>query len=306
VKATNRQGSKGSVVTVGSFDGVHRGHHAVLQRMASRAAAMGRARVLITFDPHPLEVVNPSAAPMLITTATERREALATTDLDYAVFLRFDERMRTMPPERFVTDLLIDRWQMRELVIGEDHGFGRGRSGDVEMLKRLGGEHGFAVDVVGPVIDATAGLVSSTRIRTAVAHGDLALAEVLLGRRFSMAGRVVRGAGRGREIGVRTANLLVPRRKLLPPDGVYAVWVEWARGRNGGMLNLGARPTVGDPERTLEVHLFGFEGDLYGSSIRIEWVERLRDVKFFDSLAALQQQLAADRQAAEVVLEGQA
>ncbi len=306
MKATNRQGSKGSVVTVGSFDGVHRGHHAVLQRMASRAAAMGRARVLITFDPHPLEVVNPSAAPMLITTATERREALATTDLDYAVFLRFDERMRTMPPERFVTDLLIDRWQMRELVIGEDHGFGRGRSGDVEMLKRLGGEHGFAVDVVGPVIDATAGLVSSTRIRTAVAHGDLALAEVLLGRRFSMAGRVVRGAGRGREIGVRTANLLVPRRKLLPPDGVYAVWVEWARGRNGGMLNLGARPTVGDPERTLEVHLFGFEGDLYGSSIRIEWVERLRDVKFFDSLAALQQQLAADRQAAEVVLEGQA
>lgn len=295
---------EGSVVTVGSFDGVHRGHHAVLQRMASRAAEHDRATVLVTFDPHPLEVVNPSAAPMLITTPTERREALAATDLDYVVFLRFDEGLRTMPPERFVVDLLLGRWRMRELVIGEDHGFGRGRRGDVELLKRLGGEHGFAVEVVGPVIDREAGLVSSTRIRTAVAHGDLRLAEVLLGRRFSMAGRVVPGAGRGREIGVRTANLLVPRRKLLPPDGVYAVWVEWAGGRNGGMLNLGARPTVGDPNRALEVHLFGFEGDLYGSSIRIEWVERLRDVKLFDSLTSLKHQLTADRQAAEVILEG--
>jgi riboflavin kinase/FMN adenylyltransferase len=156
------------VVTVGSFDGVHRGHHAVLQRMASRAAEHDRATVLVTFDPHPLEVVNPSAAPMLITTPTERREALAATDLDYVVFLRFDEGLRTMPPERFVVDLLLGRWRMRELVIGEDHGFGRGRRGDVELLKRLGGEHGFAVEVVGPVIDREAGLVSSTRIRTAV------------------------------------------------------------------------------------------------------------------------------------------
>jgi riboflavin kinase/FMN adenylyltransferase len=288
----------GSVVTVGSFDGVHTGHLAVLREISARARASGRVSVLVTFEPHPMEVVNPPAAPPLLTTAMERREILAQTELDYAVSLRFDDRLRAMEPERFVRTVLCERYAMRELVIGEDHGFGRGRQGDVAMLRRLGKALGFAVDVVPPVRDAVAGIISSSRIRTAVAHGNLELAARLLGRPVAISGVVMSGARRGRSIGVPTINLPVPPRKVLPPDGVYAVRVEWPGGRTGGMMNQGPRPTVGDMTRTLEAHLFDFEGDLYGQWIKLEWVARLRDVQRFESLAALKQQLAKDREGA--------
>lgn len=292
----------GSVVTVGSFDGVHVGHMAVLREIARRAQASGRASVLVTFEPHPMEVVNPAAAPPLLTTPVERREMLAQSDLDFALILRFDERLRTLTPEAFVRDVLLARLDLRELVIGEDHGFGRGRSGDVATVRAMGAELGFAVDVVPPVTDPVAGVVSSSRIRTAVAHGDLGLARRMLGRPFSLSAAVMSGAQRGRSIGVPTINLPVPPRKLLPPDGVYAVWVEWPGGRAGGMLNQGPRPTVGDMTRTLEAHLFGVTADLYGAWVRVEWVGRLRDVERFPSLDALREQLARDRAAAEALL----
>lgn len=291
----------GTVVTVGSFDGVHTGHVAVLREIAARAEAAGRASVLVTFEPHPMEVVNPAAAPLLLTTPVERREILAQSELDYAVILRFDERLRALAPEAFVR-LLRDRLRLRELVIGEDHGFGRGRAGDMAMLKVLGSRFGFAVDVVPPVRDPVAGIVSSSRIRTAIAHGDLGLARRMLGRPFTLTGVVVPGARRGRSIGVPTVNLPVPPRKALPPDGVYAVWVEWPRGRSGGMLNQGTRPTVGDLARTLEAHLFDFDGDLYGAWVRIEWVERIRDTRRFESLDALKAQLADDARTARRML----
>jgi riboflavin kinase/FMN adenylyltransferase len=293
----------GSVVTVGSFDGVHRGHLAVLEEICARAAATGRASVLVTFEPHPMEVVNPAAAPLLITTGVERREILAQTGLDYAAILRFDAALRSMPPESFVADILLRRFGMRELVIGEDHGFGRGRSGDVAMLREMGTRAGFTVDVVLPVRDAVAGVVSSTRLRQAIAEGDLPLARRMLGRPFTLTAPVVAGAQRGRSIGVPTINLAAPARKLLPPDGVYAVRVEWAGGVVGGMLNQGPRPTVGDGQRTLEAHLFGFDGSLYGSWVRLEWVARLRDIRRFESLDALRLQLATDAAAAKAVLD---
>lgn len=292
----------GSVVTVGSFDGVHAGHLAVLREISARARASGRVSVLVTFEPHPMEVVNPPAAPPLLTTAMERREILAQTELDYAVILRFDDRLRAMEPERFIRTVLFERFAMRELVIGEDHGFGRGRQGDVMMLRRLGRELGFAVDVVPPVRDAGAGIISSSRIRTAVAHGNLELAARLLGRPFAISGVVTSGAQRGRSIGVPTINLPVPPRKVLPPDGVYAVRVEWPGGRTGGMMNQGPRPTVGDMTRTLEAHLFEYAGDLYGQWVKLEWVARLRDVRRFESLEELKQQLAKDRTAALAAL----
>jgi riboflavin kinase/FMN adenylyltransferase len=244
------------------------------------------------------------AAPPLLTTPAERREVLAQTELDYAVILRFDERLRTMEAERFVRDILLSRLAMRELVIGEDHGFGRGRQGDVAMLRALGAELGFAVDVIPPVTDPTAGIVSSSRIRTAVAHGDLTLAARLLGRPWAVSAVVIEGARRGRSIGVPTVNLPVPPRKVLPPDGVYAVRVEWPGGSGGGMLNQGPRPTVGDMTRTLEAHIFGFDGNLYGQWVKVEWVARLRDVQRFESLEALRQQLGRDREAAVRVLGG--
>ena len=295
-------GDAGSVVTVGTFDGIHRGHRAVLEEIARRAAASNRRSVLVTFDPHPLTVVRPEAAPELLTTWPERLEVLAATALDYALVLRFDARMRAMSPEQFVTDVLLARCGMRDLVIGYDHAFGRGRSGDVATLRELGERHGFTVDVVDEV-DVAGSPVSSSRVRQAVKAGDLALAAELLGRRYSVSGTVGHGAKRGRALGVPTLNLagLSPR-KLLPPDGVYAVWVEWSGGRAGGMLNQGGRPTFGEETRSLEAHLFGVEADLYGAQVRIEWVAHLREIQRFDSPERLREQLARDRADAQAAL----
>jgi len=289
---------EGTVVTVGTFDGVHLGHMAVLREIAARALAAGRKSVLVTFEPHPLEVVNPQAAPPLLTSGPERREVLAVTGLDYVVFLRFDRRLAGYPPEQFVREVLIGRCAMKELVIGHDHGFGRGRSGDVETLRRLGGSDGFFVDVVGEV-EVGGHAVSSTAIRRAVAGGDLSSAARLMGRPYTLSGRVVRGEGRGRSIGIPTINVAeFPERKLLPPDGVYAARVEWGGGQVGGMLNQGPKPTFGEARRTVEVHLFGVDAELYGQWVRVEWVERLRDVRRFASVEQLQDQLRRDRAAA--------
>ena len=292
---------RGTTVTVGSFDGVHLGHQAVLREIARRAAAAGRASVLVTFEPHPLEVVNPQAAPPLLTTDAERREMLAQLPLDYVFFLRFDRRLASFTPEEFVDRVLLERCRMRELVIGHDHGFGRGRSGDVDTLRRLGAERGFDVDVVDAV-DSGDQHVSSSRIRRAVAGGDLATAARMLGRPYQVSGQVTPGERRGRQLGVPTINLAtLPPQKLLPPDGVYAVRVEWRGGRLEGMMNQGPKPTFADGRRTLEAHLFDFEGDLYGEWVRIEWVERLRDVERFSSVEALKQQLDRDRIRARAV-----
>lgn len=294
--------SEGTVLTVGSFDGVHLGHQAVVAEVARRAAAGRRPSVLVTFEPHPLAVVNPQAAPPLLTTGAERREILAQLPLDYVLFLRFDRRLAALSPEDFVRDVLLAHCGMRDLVFGYDHGFGRGRSGDVETLRRLGSALGFGVDVVPPV-DSGGEPISSGRIRRAVAGGDLRTAARLLGRPYQVSGRVTQGERRGRLLGVPTINLgEVPAEKLLPPDGVYAVWVEWRGGRAGGMMNQGAKPTFDDGRRSIETHLFGFEGDLYGEWVRIEWVERLRDVKRFASAQHLQDQLERDRARAQAVL----
>lgn len=299
------RGADESVVTVGSFDGVHPGHLAVLEEIARRGRATGRASVLVTFDPHPLVVVNPAAAPPLLTTGPERREILAQTELDYVVILRFTPALAELSPEDFVRRILLDRFRMRELVIGPDHGFGKGRRGDVELLRTLGAEHGFAVDVVEPVADPDLGAVSSTRIRRAVLGGDLERAAALLGRPYQVSGRVGRGAARGRTLGVPTINLAdVPERKLLPPDGVYAVVVEWRGGRVGGMMNQGARPTFGETGRTLEAHLFDVDLDLYGQWVRIEWVQHLRGTRAFASAAELAAQLRSDQERARAALAG--
>ena len=296
--------SRGTVVTVGSFDGVHLGHQAVLLEIARRAEAAGRESVLVTFEPHPLEVVNPQAAPPLLTTGPERREVLAQTPLDLAYFLRFDRRVAGMSPEEFVRVVLLERCGMRELVIGHDHGFGRGRSGDVETLRQLGAIHGFDVDVVAPV-DFGDQHVSSSRVRRAVAGGDLASAARMLGRPYTVSGVVGHGAGRGRQIGVPTINLTdVPPQKLLPPDGIYAVEVEWRGGRVGGMMHQGPRPTFADGRRTQEANLFDFEGDLYGEWVRITWVKRLRDIEHFASVEQLKEQMERDRADSLAALAG--
>jgi len=285
----------GDVLTVGTFDGVHLGHQAVLAEIARRAAASGGRSVLVTFEPHPLEVVNPRAAPRLLTTADEKRAVLAASPVDHVAFLPFTAALAQLPPERFVREELERRFAMAELVIGYDHGFGRGRAGGVDLLRRIGREDGFAVDVV-PAVEMDGRPVSSTLIRRAVAGGDLATARRGLGRPYAVTGVVAHGAGRGRGLGVPTLNLAPPDpKKLLPPDGVYAAGVAWRGGRRGAMLNLGPRPTFAEADRVLEAHLFDFEGDLVGETVTVEFVRRLRDQKAFPSVEALKEQLGRDR-----------
>ena len=232
-------GTRRTTVTVGTFDGIHRGHQAVLAEIVRRAREAGRAAVLVTFDPHPLEIVAPERAPALLTVADERRLLWPLFGRDYVHVVRFTEAVRQMPPEAFVRDVLVRRLRVGELVIGYDHGFGKDRSGNVDVLRRLGAEIGFAVDVVGPVeVDSQA--VSSSRVRHAVESADFPAAERGLGRPYSALGRVERGAGRGRALGFATANVrLADPRKCLPPDGVYAVRVELDGTLHDGMANLG-------------------------------------------------------------------
>ena len=298
----------GSVATVGTFDGVHRGHQAVLAEVVRRARTRGLASLIVTFDRHPLEIVNPPAAPRLLTLPDEKRALLAQLGLDRIELLPFTAELARLAPEEFVRQVLRAQYGMRELVLGYDHGFGRGRTGDVELVRRLAREDGFAVDVVDAVRD-DGQPISSSLIRTAVAHGDLAAAERWLGRRYGATGVVERGAGRGRTIGIPTINLAPPDpRKLLPPDGVYAVWVEVGKRetgngkRYGGMMNQGPRPTFGVTARALEVHLFDFAGELYGEAVTVEWVRRLRDVRTFPSREALVDQLGRDAVAARQAL----
>lgn len=286
---------RGSVVTIGTFDGVHIGHRAVLAEITRRAARSGRASAVVTFEPHPLEVVNPAAAPPLLSPGDERLEALAETSVDHVLVLRFTPALAALTPDEFVHRVLLQQLGMRELVIGHDHGFGRNRSGDVGTLRQLGAQLGFEVDVV-EAVGAGDQQVSSSRIRRAVAGGDLDTAARMLGRRYAVSGTVSHGAGRGGSLGVPTANLAgLPARKLLPPDGVYAVVVETRRGAFGGMLNQGGRPTFAEQGRTLEAHLFGFNGSLYGERVRVSWVVRLRDTRAFASREDLISQLARDR-----------
>jgi len=294
-----------SVVTVGAFDGVHLGHRAVLEANAALARRLGLASVLVTFEPHPLEVVRPAAAPPRLTPGDEQLEALATTPLDRVVVLRFDAALAALAPERFVDEVLRARWGMRALVVGHDHALGAGRAGDVATLRRLGLARGFAVEVVPPV-EVGGVRCGSSRVREAVAAADFEAARGLLGRPYAVNGTVGRGDGRGRELGVPTINLAgIHPRKLLPPDGVYAVRVEWAGGTAGGMMNQGPRPTFGGTARILEAHLFGVEADLYGQRVRVTWVRRLRDVARFASAEALVAQLAVDRAQALAALGAQ-
>lgn len=291
-----------TVLTVGTFDGVHRGHQDVLRRLVDRARILGVHSLLVTFDPHPLEVVNAAAAPRLLTVGDERAEVLAESGVDFVAVMPFTPALASYPAERFVDEILLARFRMSELLMGHDHRFGHNRSGDVATLERLGAGRGFGVSLIPPVtVDGQS--ISSTAIRRAVAGGDLAGAMAGLGRPYSVGGRVGHGANRGRGLGYPTINVPVPGpRKLMPPEGVYAVRVQTPAGPFGGMMNLGPRPTFGDAEVTLEAHLFDADIDLYGARVRIDFVARLRDTQRFSGPEALVAQLGRDATAARLSL----
>lgn len=295
---------RGAVVTIGTFDGVHRGHWEVLQEIRRRADAMGRRSVLVTFHPHPLSILRPEIAPPLLTTPEEKKEILAESGLEYAAFLAFTRILAAYTPERFVREILVDRLRVQELVVGYDHHFGKGRMGDAETLKSLGSQMGFTVDVVAPV-NSREEPISSTSIRSAISQGDVEAARAGLGRPYSVRGVVVRGDGRGRSLGFPTANLEINTggtQKLIPPPGIYAVLASLRSGTYPGALHIGPRPTFVGSAPTVELHLMDFDEDIYGEQVRVDFVKYLRPVQPFSSVGALVDQMSRDVVEAEAVL----
>ena len=286
----------GTVVTVGTFDGVHLGHAAILREIERRAEARGMHSVLLTFDRHPLTVVRPEHAPPLLTTPNEKKQILAQFGIDYVAFVAFTQSLSRYTPEEFVRALLVDRLRARELVIGHDHGFGRDRSGDEDTLRALGARYGFDVDVVDGVV-VNGEPVSSTRIRRLLAEGRVDTAALALGRPYSMTGSVVHGMGRGRTLGFPTANIAPPTAdKLLPAEGIYAVRANLRTEIRDGLLHLGPRPTFAGSPPTIELFLLDFDRDIYGEIVTVEFLRLLRPVRPFDSAAALIEQMRRDEE----------
>jgi riboflavin kinase/FMN adenylyltransferase len=281
-----------SAVALGAFDGIHLGHRAILGTAVAQARLHGLEAVACTFDPHPLEVLQPERAPVPITTLEERFELIAETGIDTTVVVAFTRAFAAVEPEDFVRRVLVGALKAQDIVVGFNHRFGHGARGDAALLERLGGELGFRAHVVSPMtVDGVP--VSSSEIRSALQRGDLPKAARLLGRAYSIHGEVVRGAGRGRTLGFPTANVRTARPLLLPP-GVYACQVDVDSARYQAVINVGVRPTFGETELAVEAHLLDFSGDIYGRRIRIAFLRRLREERKFSSVEALRNQIALD------------
>jgi riboflavin kinase/FMN adenylyltransferase len=284
---------RGGIVALGNFDGFHAGHQAVVGRAVELARAEGRPALVATFDPHPVRFFRPDAPPFRLTTLDQRQRLFAAAGADAMLVFRFDEALASLTAEQFVAERLVSLIGAAGVVTGEDFTFGKGRSGNVEVLKRLGHEQGLAVHSVAPVT-AEGGPVSSSRIREALQAGNCESAASLLTRPFAIEGIVEHGDKRGRTLGYPTANLSLGN-YLRPRFGIYAVRGRLEEGRVlGGAANLGVRPTFDPPKELLEPYFFDFAGDLYGQKIEVELISFIRPEQRFESMEALAAQMEAD------------
>lgn len=290
----------GSVVALGVFDGVHLAHRAILAAAVGRARAAAVPAVACTFDPHPAQVLQPDRAPRPITTLDERLALLEEAGIDAAVVLEFTPTLAAVEAEAFVKDVLLGRLRARQVVVGFNHRFGRGAAGDARLLQDLGGRLGFEVAVMPPLlVDGVP--VSSTEVRQVLGRGDVELARRYLGRPYTLGGRVVEGAGRGRQLGFPTANIEPDRPPLVPP-GVYACLARTPGGQFGAVANIGVRPTFGGEGLVIEAHLLDFSGALYGARLALAFARRLREERRFPGPQALREQIGHDAAAARAAL----
>lgn len=292
---------RGCVATIGNFDGVHRGHQHMITAVRAAAVRLGLPAAVITFEPTPREFFEGDAAPARLTRLREKLEALASYGVDRVLVLRFDRRVQAMGATEFVERLLVDGLGVRHMVVGHDFHFARRREGNLALLQEAGRRHGFTVEEVGRYMDEGE-RVSSSLVRDALGRGDLERARKLLGRPYRMAGRVRRGAQLGRTLGFPTANLAL-HRKVVPLWGVFAVRVSGAGlADHPAVVSLGTRPTINGTEPLLEVHVFDFDGDLYGRYLDVDFILRLRDERRFETIDALVAQMHRDAAAARAAL----
>lgn len=281
-----------AVVALGVFDGVHRGHQAILARAVARAREAGLTAVACTFDPHPLEVLQPDRAPVPISDLEERLGLIGATGVQATLVLAFTPELAAMEPETFVKEVLLDRLRAREVVVGFNHRFGRGARGDPALLQALAGRLGFQAHVMPPLtVDGVT--VSSSGIRAALQAGDVERAARWLGHPYTITGRVEPGAGRGRALGFPTANIR-PARPPLVPTGVYTAHLDLEGRRHPAVVNIGVRPTFGESRLVVEAHLLDFAGDLYDRDVRLALRRRLREERRFPDAEALRRQIASD------------
>jgi riboflavin kinase/FMN adenylyltransferase len=288
------------VLTIGNFDGVHRGHQVILSQVREEAARLGVPAVALTFEPHPVAVLRPDKAPRLLMTLRDRLAALAGCGIDSVVVQRFGAAFAEIEAEEFIRRFLVDTLDAQKLVVGHDLNFGRGRRGDIDLLVESGGRYGFAVEIIRPVV-ADSRIVHSSVVRAKVAAGDVETAARLLGRPHFVRGRVVHGAGRGKGLGVATANLR-PRPPAVPGDGVYATRSLVGARRIDGVTSIGSAPTFDGQETVIETHLFTEPEDFYGRVLTLEFHARLRNQQKFPTPAALVAQIQRDVDQAKEIL----
>ena len=292
-----------SVVTSGTFDGVHLGHQKILRRLQELASSKQGETVLLTYWPHPRLILQPQDKSLrLLSTLSEKVKLLEEMGIDHLIILPFTEELSQMSSAEFIQTILVEKIQTKTLVIGYDHKFGKNREGSFEYLQSHSHLFGFAIEEISRQDVDDLG-VSSTKIRTALAQGDISTANKYLGRPYDLSGQVVKGQQIGRSLGFPTANIQIEDDyKLLPRDGAYAVHAEVNSIQYKAILNIGDRPTVDGEKKTIEAHLIDFEGDLYGQDLRIYFQEFLREEKKFESLDALKNQLVVDRERAIFIL----
>ncbi len=289
-----------SVVTFGVFDGIHIGHQDVLEKVCEHADAGNLASVLLGFYPHPLTFLAPEKCPPVLMCLPKRVEILQQIGIDTVIFVNFNERIASMSPDTFVNTVLLDVCRAKHIVVGYACQFGKDREGNAQILELMGQRSQFGVTVVPPT--QLNGLpVHSTRIREAIARGDLGLASKLLGRTYSLSGTIVRGDGRGKQLGFPTANIETGE-QLCPPNGVYAIRAKLSERWFDGVLNIGIRPTFNGTKLQVESHLFNFDEMIYGETIEVFFIEKIRSERKFSNVNALVKQINRDIAAADEIL----
>jgi riboflavin kinase / FMN adenylyltransferase len=296
IRGLNNLKSRNSAVvaTIGNFDGVHLGHQAILTQVKAKAAELSLPGLAMIFEPHPREFFEGGDAPPRLMSLRDKAEAIWAEGIEEVVCLQFNPHLRGMTAREFIESVLVDRMAVRCLIVGDDFRFGCDRAGDIPMLNKAGRRFGFEVQDADTV-EYRGERVSSTRIRQALRDDDFELATALLGRPYSISGKVIHGQKIGRQIGVPTANISL-RDRNLPVRGVFVAWVHTGQTRLPAVVNVGSRPTLGgEMLQLLEAHVLGWQGDIYGQRIRVEFLEKIRSEQRFDGIDALQQQIQRDR-----------